>query len=160
MKAVRQLLLTLACAGGLLGCGGGSVSTAGQAASNAAGATEVVREGDLSLRVQAVQTDLLPEPVASAYGVRRSRGEVLVLVALRQGADAVATSPAAQVDVEVRDLLGRSRQLQLQTMAAGELIDHVGTLRITPPETLAITVKAQPQAGPPLQLTITRDFLP
>ncbi|MDO5506222.1 MAG: DUF4426 domain-containing protein [Pseudoxanthomonas suwonensis] len=153
-------LLLLAGAAGLAGCGG-TPSTA-DATANAARASEpeVVRRGALSLRVQALQTAALPEPVAAAYGVGRDRNRVLLLVALRQGEDAVASSPEATITVEVRDLLGRAKPMPLSTLASGELVDHIGTVRISPPETLHFQVRALPQGGEPLELTITRDFLP
>lgn len=141
-------------------CGGDAALSSGSGSDTGAAGEEVTRAGDLSLRVQAIQTDRLPEPVAAAYGVRRSRNDVLVLVALRQGADAVATSPAAEVKVTVSDLLGRSRAIAMRQIVSGDLVDHVGTLRATPPETLRIQVQARPANGEPLSLAITRDFLP
>lgn len=141
----------------LAGCGGGTSS----ASSDMRPAEpDVVRQGDFSLRMQAMQTDRLPEAVAAAHGVTRSRRDVLVLIALRQGEDAVATSPPGEVTIEVRDLMGRNRPVALAPMVSGELIDHVGTLRITPPETLRFEVRAMPEGSEPLDMRITRDFLP
>ena len=157
LKLHRGIGLCLAAAL-LAACGGAGMPAAG--AGQGDGGSETLRRDDLALRVQAMQTGHLPEAVARAYGVQRSRRDVLLLVALREGEDAVAISPRAEVSASSRDLLGRSRTIELRELQSGDLTDHVGSLRITPPETLSFEVRVQPEHGEPLHLQFTRDFLP
>lgn len=166
MHALRVSALVALCS--LAGCGGAGPSAAASAQTQARSQEpEVLRVGQYSLRAQAMQSEALPEAAARAYNVPRSRRDVVLIITLRQGDDAVATSPAdAAISVSAQDLLGRRREVALTPLHTSDLTDHIGTLRVNPPETLQFEVTArlpnrsEDDTSAPMQLRFARDFLP
>jgi len=122
----------------------------------------VATSGDVTVRASTLQTLSLSPEVARRYGIARSENTVMLLVMTRQGASEAAVP--ADVQAKATDLRGQSRTLalrELRTQAGNEtLIDYVGTLEISLPETLSFDINVTPRAGSTMSLQFTRDFVP
>ncbi|MEO7258369.1 MAG: DUF4426 domain-containing protein [Luteimonas sp.] len=146
-------------------CGGPQPSAPdaahGSTASTAADRGEsVVRIGDTSIRASVVQTSTLPGSVARQYGINRDPGTVLLLVAVRKGPDASAIALPAQITATVTDLRGGRQEIVMRELRAGELLDYVGTLSTTLPETLRFDLKVAADGIGPTTLQFEREFYP
>jgi hypothetical protein len=98
-------------------------------------------EGPLRARYNLLPTLALGEAVAREYGVTRSADSALLVVALRRPtADGDETAASGEVSAEVVDLAGRRQTVALRQVATGEYVDHVGTVRIGPHDTLRVEV--------------------
>ncbi|MCA0199193.1 MAG: DUF4426 domain-containing protein [Proteobacteria bacterium] len=98
-------------------------------------------EGPLRVHYNLLPTLALGEAVAREYGVERSDGTALLVLALRRPtADGDETMAEGQVDAEVVDLSGRRQAVALRPVATGDYTDHVGTVKIGPRDTLRVEV--------------------
>jgi len=98
-------------------------------------------EGPLRARYNLLPTLALGEAVAREYGVERSAGSALLVVALRRpatGGDETAVD--GEVDAEVVDLAGRRQTIALRRVTTGDYVDHVGTVEVGPHDTLRVHV--------------------
>ena len=144
--------------------GGGSAPRPAQPAPEPA---ELV-EGDLRIRASAVPTMLLPESVARGYGIERGEDRVLLLVGMRRGSDGNEASLTGSVDVRVTDLQGRVQTIPMRELRSGDasagagqvLVDYIGIIVFTPPETLRFHVQATPQGEQPRTIDFMREFYP
>ena len=136
--------------------GGGSAPRPAQPAPEPA---ELV-EGDLRIRASAVPTMQLPESVARGYGIERGENRVLLLVGLRRGSDGDETSVGGTVDARVTDLQGRTQTIAMRELHSGDLVDYIGIIVVTPPETLRFALRVTPAGGPPRELDFVREFYP
>ena len=142
----------------LAACGGPSAPTP---ARPAATSEAVSRVGDLTLRANVIQTSALGADVAKGYGIERDDGTILLLVALRRGADdATAVAVPAQVTATATDLRGRRHELVMSELRSGDLIDYIGTVRTDLPDTLRFDVAIVRPDGARSTLQVTRDFVP
>ena len=146
----------------LAACGGSSVPTpATPAPAGAAAASEAVtRTGDVSIHASVVQTSALAPSVASSYGITRDDHRVLLLVAVRQGPQAQATSLPAQVVAWVTDLRGRRQDIAMRELRSGDLLDYIGTVEIDLPETLRFELTITRVGGATSTMQFTREFYP
>ena len=152
--------------------GGGSAPRPAQPAPEPA---ELV-EGDLRIRASAVSTMQLPESVARGYGIERGKNRILLLVGMRRGSDGDETSLTGAVEARVTDLQGRTQAIAMRELrssvpstASGQapstgtrqaLVDYIGTIVVTPPETLRFHLQATPQGEPPRTIDFVREFHP
>lgn len=128
----------------------------------------VARIGEVTIRASAVQTSNLPAAVAREYGIERGPGRVLLLVAVRQGDAATATAVPVRVSATSTDLRGgrqqiAMREIRVEDPGAGPdqvLVDHIGTVETSLPETLRFDVVVVRAGGATSTLRITRDFHP
>ncbi|QDH69320.1 DUF4426 domain-containing protein [Marilutibacter alkalisoli] len=120
----------------------------------------VATAGDVTVRASVVSTARLNEAVARQYGVERNRGRVLVLVGVRQGPESDEASLPAVVRAEVSDLRGVRQRLVLEEVRSGDLIDHAGSVRVTPPDTLRFDISVEPEGKAPIRLQFNRDIFP
>ncbi|WP_238390427.1 DUF4426 domain-containing protein [Pseudoxanthomonas daejeonensis] len=98
-------------------------------------------EGPLRARYNLLPTLALGEAVAREYRVTRDAGSALLVVALRRPtADGDETAAEGEVTAEVVDLAGRRQIVALRRVATGSYVDHVGTVRIGPHETVRVEV--------------------
>jgi hypothetical protein len=98
-------------------------------------------EGPLRARYNLLPTLALGEAVAREYGVERSAASALLVVALRRPtADGDETAVDGEVDAEVVDLAGRRQVVALRRVATGDYVDHVGTVKAGPHDTLRVRV--------------------
>lgn len=118
----------------------------------------VARVGDLTVRANAVSTAHLGEAMAKQYGIIRADDTVLLIVSVRQGPDGQDVAVPADVSVTARTLSGTPAPLPLREVRTGELVDHVGTFRVTPPDTLTFDVKVAREGKQVATLTLAREI--
>ena len=121
-------------------------------------------QGDFTVRATTLQTSALSPAMAREYGLERSENTVMLLVMTRRLDNGQERAAAAQVKARVRDLRGRTHTLalrELRMQAGGEtLVDHVGVLDVSLPETLSFDIEVVPRGGNVITMQFTRDFVP
>ena len=128
----------------------------------------IARVGDVSMRASVVQTSTLGADVARQYGISRDAGTVMLLVAVRQGADGAETALPAQVTAAATDLRGQRQVIAMRELRVGDagsgpgttLLDYVGTVRTTLPDTLRCDVTLVREGGATSTMQFTREFFP
>ncbi len=120
----------------------------------------IVRTGDVSMRASVVQTATLGADIASQYGIRRDAGTVMLLVAVRKGADGAETALPAQVTATATDLRGQRQTIAMRELRVGDLLDYVGTVQTTLPDTLRFDVTIVREGGATSSMQFTREFFP
>lgn len=120
----------------------------------------VTRVGDVTMRATVMQTSALGAGVASQYGIHRDANTVMLLVAVRKGADAEETALPAQVTATATDLRGQRQDIVLRELRAGDLLDYVGTVQTTLPETLRFDVRIVREGGATSTMQFSREFHP
>lgn len=151
----RTLPLVLAVLA-LTACGGGDKPRAARQIDAVQDA--VTRVGDLTVRANAVSTARLNDAVAKQYGIARADDTVLLIVSVRQGPDGQDVAVPADVSVTARTLSGTPAPLPMREVRTGELVDHVGTFKVTPPDTLTFDVKVARDGKQVATLTLTREI--
>lgn len=149
------LATALVCAGG---CGGTSTSPATD--TTAPRQEAISRIGDVTIRANAMATTSLTPEVASQYGIARSEGTVMLLVGVRQGAEAEETALPAQITATAINLSGQRQDIVLRELRSGDLLDYVGTVEVTPPETLRFDLKIVREGGATSTMQFSREFYP
>lgn len=151
--------LLLAC---LMTACGGTASTAEEIAEqvNAAREPAEARVGDLLLRASIAPTAALGEAITSRYGVQPDPRTVLLLAGVRRidGVDEV--SVPATLSATARDLRGVRQTIAMNEVRLDGFIDHVGEVRITPPDTLGFEIVATTADGSTLELRFNREVFP
>ena len=120
----------------------------------------VSRTGDVTVRASVVPTESLSEEISRRYGLSRSAGTVMLLVGVRQGPEAQEVALPATITAVATDLSGRRHEIALRELRSGDLLDYVGTLKISPPDTLRFDVTVVREGGAQSQMQFTRDFQP
>lgn len=164
MYRLRAAMLLCACLAITACSGSGSAPRPAQPAPDP---VELV-EGDLRIRASAVPTMQLPESVARGYGIERGENRVLLLVGLRRGTDGDETSLSGAVDARVTDLQGRTQTIAMRELHSGnpsagpgqDLVDYIGIIVVTPPETLRFALRVTPAGEAPRELDFVREFYP
>ena len=162
----HALALSLLCA--LLTACGGSTPPAPPTSASAKSATQeaVSRIGDVTIRASAIPTSTLSEQVARQYGIARNNDTVMLLIGVRQGESAQETALPAKITATATDLRGRAHQIEMRELRSGDaasgtaLLDYVGTVDATPPDTLRFDVQVVREGGATSQMQFTRDFYP
>jgi len=128
----------------------------------AGGATQsaTARSGDVTIRASAVPTSTLGAAVAGEYGIQRGDDTVLLLVALRKGAEGQEVSIPAQVRVTVTDLSGQRQDLPMRELRSGDLLDYIGTVDVSAPDTLRFDLQIVREGGEVSSMQFTREFHP
>lgn len=152
--------LPAALAAALLLAGCGREPSAAMPAAAATQEDAIARAGDISVRASTVPTALLGEAVAREYGITRGDGTVLLLVAVRTGPDGEEASLPATVTAAATDLRGREQAIAVRELRSGELLDYIGVVEVSPPETLRFALKVTPEGAAPMTLQFNRDFYP
>jgi hypothetical protein len=87
-------------------------ASAASVAASASADDAVARVGDITMHASVMQTSSLNEGVAKDYGIARSDNTVLLLIAVRKGADAQETALPATITATATDLAGRTAHRQ------------------------------------------------
>lgn len=158
MQPHHPMLAALVAALLLAACGAEPpVSTADQAS---APQEAIVRTGDTTIRASVVQTSTLGAGVASQYGIRRAPGTVMLLVAVRTGDDGDEAAVPARVTATATDLRGQRQDIAMRELRVGDLLDYVGTVETTLPDTLRFDVTIVREGGATSSMQFTREFFP
>ncbi len=153
--ACTALLLALA----LSGCGR-DPSTPTTVAPAAAPQEAISRIGDVTVRASVMQTSALSPAVAQQYGIPRDDRNVMLLVAVRQGPEAQEVALPATVTAHVTDLRGRRQTLTMRELRSGDLLDYVGTVEVSLPDTLRFDLEITRAGGATSTMQFSRDFYP
>lgn len=118
------------------------------------------RIGDVTIHASAVQTSTLDPAVARRYGIERADDTVMLLVAMRQGPQAQASSLPAQVSATVTDLRGHRQPIVMRELRSGDLLDYVGTVEVALPDSLRFDVTIVREGGARSTMQFSREFYP
>jgi hypothetical protein len=155
---VRIRLLTALLPLARVACSGGSAPPSANGGSTTQEA--ISRIGDVTIRATAVPTTTLSEQVATQYGITRADNTVMLLVGVRQGSDAQEVALPARITATVSDLRGRRQDIAMRELRSGELLDYVGAVEVSPPETLRFDLTVVRDGGASSTMQFTRDFYP
>ncbi|TKR30883.1 DUF4426 domain-containing protein [Luteimonas gilva] len=142
----------------LSACGGQAPSPV--PASAPAGGEAVETVGDAIARANAVQTSALNEAVARQYGIARNDKTVLLLVAVRKGSGGAESAVPARVTATVTGLTGDKRNIEMRELRTSDLLDYVGTVDTSLPETLRFEVDVAIEGNATAKLRFSREFYP
>lgn len=122
-------------------------------------ASQVITDvGTASVAAVAIQTSQLPAVVAAEHGIEQRDDLVMLRVSPREGVPgSISTAPAA-VRATVTDLRGRTREIELEERVINGLVDHVGTVEISLPETLRFNVAVVGENGETESFDFSREF--
>jgi hypothetical protein len=153
---VRTLFAS--CLLALTACGGGAPVPAATVAS--VQQETVSRIGDITIRATALQTSTLAPEVASQYGITRDDRTVMLLVGVRQGSDAQETALPAKITATVTNLSGQRQSVMLRELRSGDLLDYVGTVETSLPDTLRFDINIVREGGASSTMQFSREFYP
>ena len=119
---------------------------------------EELRVRDTTIRANLVPTRNLAPEMASGYGIERGDDVVMLMVGVRADRDGQQVTVPARVTATRVDLRGNRMQVDLRELEAGGFVDHVGTFRVEPPETLTFEVEVRRDGAPPATLRFNHDF--
>jgi hypothetical protein len=156
----HTLVLSLMCAV-LAACGGSAPpAPSSSSSSNAVSQEAVSKIGDVTVRASAIPTATLGEQVARQYGITRANNTVMLLIGVRQGSDAQETALPARITAVATDLRGRRHDIEMRELRSGDLLDYIGTIEISPPDTVRFDVTVVREGGATSQMQFSRDFYP
>lgn len=118
----------------------------------------ILQSGDTTVRATVMQTSALGDAVAAQYGIERGDGIVMLLVGVRQGPPMQEVSVPVTVTATATDLRGNRHSIPMRELQAGDLVDHVGTLRVDPPETLSFELDIRRDGAAPMRMQFNRDI--
>ena len=84
----------------------------------------------------------------------------MLLVGVRQGSDAQEVALPARITATVSDLRGRKHIIDMRELRSGDLLDYVGTIEVSPPDTLRFDVQVVRENGATSTMQFSRDFYP
>ncbi len=128
----------------------------------------IARIGDVTIRANVMRTANLNEAVARGYGIQRSDNTLMLLVSVRQGPDGQDVALPATVQASVANLHGQRRDIEMRELRTGDagagpaqaLIDYVGTVDVSPPDTLSFDLKIAREGAAPASMQFNREFTP
>jgi hypothetical protein len=158
MRLPSSLLTALSSSLLLVACGG--EPPARTAEQSPAPQEAIERVGDVSMRASVMQTADLGPDIARQYGISRNDNTVMLLVAVRKGSDAAEIALPAQVTATATDLRGQRQTIVMRELRAGDLLDYVGTAKVTLPDNLRFDGRIVREGGASSTLQFTREFYP
>ncbi|MFC5577385.1 DUF4426 domain-containing protein [Lysobacter niabensis] len=154
---MRRFALAFTCALAMAGCGGNAPAPAPAAA---APQEAVSRIGDVTIRATALPTASLSAEVASRYGLVRDERTVMLLVAVRRGPEMQESSVPATITATATNLSGQRQPVALRELRSEDLLDYVGTVQTTMPDTLRFDVTIVVEGGATSTMQFSREFYP
>jgi hypothetical protein len=140
------------------GCGGSAPTPASEATAEPQQA--VSRIGDVTVRANVIQTSMLNAAVARQYGIEQADDTIMLLVGVREGEHAQQHSLPARITATATDLRGRRHSIEMRELRSGELLDYVGTVQVSLPDTLRFDLEIVREDGRRSTMQFTRDFYP
>jgi len=116
--------------------------------------------GDITIRATALQTSTLDAEIATRYGIARGDRTVMLLVGVRRGSGAEEAALRAEITASATNLSGQRQPIALRELRSGDLLDYVGTVETSLPDTLRFDVRAMPEGGPASTMQFSREFYP
>lgn len=145
---------------GLLTACGAEPAAPVPAATLAESQDTVVSIGDVTARATVMPTAMLGSLVAEKYGIRRADDQIMLLVGLRRGEGSAEVSVPARIVATASDLRGGRRPIELRELSSGELMDYVGTVQVSLPDTLKFEIDITLEDGARKTMQFTREFQP
>ena len=155
---MRRFVMVITCAFALAGCNGSAPPPATPAV--AAQQEAVSRIGDITIRASALPTAALAPEVADRYGIVREERTVMLLVGVRQGADMQETAVPATITATATNLSGQRQSIALRELRSGDLLDYVGTVETSLPDTLRFDLTIVREGGASSTMQFSREFYP
>lgn len=163
---MRHFLLAICCTLALAACGDAARTPATPAP--AAHEEAISRIGDVTIRAVALPTSALGAEVAKRYGIVRDERTVMLLVGVRQGTGAQETSLPATITATATNLSGQRQDIALRELRSNDpstgsgqaLLDYVGTVETSPPDTLRFDVTIVREGGARSTMQFSREFYP
>lgn len=158
--ALASLLLTLAA------CGGGKPPSAVPA--GAAPQEAISRIGDVTIRATALPTATLAPEIAGQYGIARDERTIMLLIGVRQGPEGQEVALPATITATATNLSGQRQSIALRELRSGApstgsgqaLLDYVGTVETSLPDTLRFDVVIVREGGASSTMQFSREFYP
>src|SRR3970282_1176830 len=97
---------------------------------------------------------------ASRYGIAGDDRQVMLLVGVRQGSEALERSLPARVEVTVTDLRGQRQAMPMRELRSDDLVDYVGTVEVSLPDTLRFDLSIVLPDGKTSTMQFNREFYP
>lgn len=132
--------------------------------SAAAGATAQQADsfGDYEIHYNAINSDLLSPKTASAYGIQRAPGNILLNVTLMRKQDnGSQTATPARITAGAVNLSGQRRDIAMREIKEQEAIYYIGQLRVRNEENLDFTINVTPKdtaGADPMEVTFRQQF--
>lgn len=120
----------------------------------------IAREGEVSIRASLLPTAALNEAVARQYGITPDPRRLMLMVGVRRGPGHDETALPARIHAHATDLRGVRTAIAMREVRSGDFVDYVGTVQVTPPDTLRIELDVAHAAGAPSRLAFSRDVYP
>jgi hypothetical protein len=156
---MRRFVTVITCAFAIAGCNG-SAPPATPAVAVAAQQEAVSRIGDITIRASALPTAALAPEVADRYGIVREERTVMLLVGVRKGADMQETAVPATITATATNLSGQRQSIALRELRSGDLLDYVGTVETSLPDTLRFDLTIVREGGASSTMQFSREFYP
>lgn len=125
-----------------------------------ASAEQMIDTGEYIVHYSALSTENVPAPVASAYGITRSKNQGMVnITVLRKTEDGVNEHVEAKVAAAARNLSGQRRTIDFELVTEQDANYYIGTFRVANEEHLTFTVEVVlPGEADPLEFTFSQKF--
>lgn len=109
-------------------------------------APRTFESGDYIVHYNAITTDQLQPEAARAYGLSRSKSQVLLNVVLRKkGADSGTVSTSGKVSAKANNLTGQLKNLEMREINDGNVVYFIGQTSIADGENLTFKIEALPE---------------
>ena len=116
--------------------------------------------GNYVVHYNAITTDQLPSEAARAYGLSRSKSQVLLNVVVHKkttGSDTVSTS--GKVSAKANNLTGQLKNLEMREIKDGNVVYYIGQTSIADGEHLTFKIRAVPEGETsPIDVTFQQQF--
>lgn len=118
--------------------------------------------GDYEVHYNALNSDLLSPDVASAYGIRRAPGNILLNVTLmKKHEDGSTTAVPATVSASAVNLNGQHREIEMREVGEQDAWYYIGQMRVRNEENFNFTLEVTPadeDNADPMQVSFQQKF--
>ena len=117
--------------------------------------------GDYKVHDSAINTSQLSPQVARAFGIQRSTSQALLnLAVLRDRSGPMGEPSRAAIEVNVVNIAGQRRAIEMREVTEQDAIYYIGTFRIHNEERITFSVEVAPEgeSGPPLSFRFQQQF--
>ena len=103
--------------------------------------------GDYTVHYNALNSSLISNDVAKAYGIRRSDSRALINISvLKNTENVLPTAVKATVTASARNLTGQTRKIEMREVTEGDdAIYYIGELSVRNMETFDFSVMVTPE---------------
>ena len=106
------------------------------------------KHGDYVLRSDLVETTALPESSLRKQDISAAPDQaVLNIVVLKTDAGSAGQTVPAEVDAQVRNLMGEHRTIELRQVESNGRVTYLGLVKHLPHEALDFVISARPQGS-------------